>query len=74
MKTYNIIKVGKKEICYRVYGSRTGNGIEIVNGIDPVNCGSAKRFFGWWAFEPVKEAKLLYRLTFGKLRKGDLEK
>jgi len=71
MKTYIIIKVGKKEICYRVYGSKTGKGIEVVNGTDSVHCEIAREFFGWWHFDPIKEARRLYRLSFGKLRKGD---
>ena len=73
MKTYNIIKVDGKEIGYRVYGSKTGKGIEVLNGNGAdLHCPYARRFFSWWHFDPVKEAKLLYRLTFGKLRKGDL--
>ena len=66
MKTYNIIKVGKKEICYRVYGSKTGKGIEVVNGTNLDHCKIAREFYGWWHFDPVKEARRLYHIAFIK--------
>ena len=66
MKTYIIIKVGKKEICYRVYSSKTGKGIEVINGTDPIRCESVREFYGWWHFDPVKEARRLYHIAYIK--------
>jgi len=74
MESYNIIKVGRKEICYRVYGSRAGKGIEVVNGTDLEHREIAREFFSWWHFDPVKEAKRIYRLSFGKIKKTDWTK
>lgn len=65
MKNYTIIKVEEKEICYRIYGSKTGKGIEVIDSTDFNNCKIVKKFFSWWAFDAKEEAIKLYK-TFLK--------